>query len=142
MSDRQGSRQSGRTTTIVEHARRLNDQGFEVIVVGSTYRHCKQLQKEVGTGCTRVSYQVVTNVSMELLIDNHAPGKPDAVVLVDHHAWETRMRMLFNDSVKAIAEASEAKFELARLKRAAFAFIQEPFSPRAKLDLEKLLGSK
>lgn len=136
-----GSRQSGRTSTVVAHARLLNDQGVETLIVAANQRQKMQLQREIGAGCKRVAHTTICAVTAEVLTTGLIPGCPNTVLLVDHYAWETRFQQLFKDLVEQTSKAAESTFTIARLKRAAFAFIREPHSPRAKLELEKLLGA-
>lgn len=87
----QNLRGTGRTTRLLEHARKLALEGRAVYVITDNERDARRLQLEFGTPSHGVKFETPASLGYFNWECMRTPGAaPNRVFLVDHHAIEDR----------------------------------------------------
>lgn len=87
----------GRTTRMLEDARRLKDEGKAVYVMAANARHAKALREQFGDKNNSVKFETPDSLSNFDWRTFRLPGAhPNCVVLVDHFAIESQFSSLLD----------------------------------------------
>ena len=92
-------RRTGRTTRMLEHARKLSGQGRSVYVVAANQHEADRLKKLIGDGDHGIKVETswsLGNFDWDTL--TLLGAHPNCVVLVDHYAIESR----FSAAIQAL----------------------------------------
>ena len=89
-------RGAGRTTRMLEEARRLNGEGRAVYVIAANKKHAETLREQFGDESNSVKFETFDSLGNFNWNNFHLAGAhPNCVVLADHFAIESQFsRML------------------------------------------------